>query len=144
MEPASSPRISFSVDFFKDDKEFISISPNYVKIQTALEKPSNVADFEFSFSGSNTMLPADELFYEGKLLPFWQIQHSAKLNKVRPKPKLEETQQQPQQKKAITRDDQAEESSRLVTMLEDCMIMFNYRETNGAADNLARMHPGLL
>ncbi|KAK3017911.1 hypothetical protein RJ639_002787 [Escallonia herrerae] len=28
------------------------------------------------------MLSADELFFEGKLLPFWQTHHSEKLNKI--------------------------------------------------------------
>ncbi|KAF6153607.1 hypothetical protein GIB67_027474 [Kingdonia uniflora] len=31
----------------------------------------------------------------------------------------------------------------LVTMLDDCMVMFNYMEINGATDNLAGMHPGV-
>ncbi|XAR54651.1 hypothetical protein NMG60_11029883 [Bertholletia excelsa] len=42
---------------------------------------------EFEFLSNNldnqTMLTADELFSEGKLLPFWQIHHSEKLSKIK-------------------------------------------------------------
>ncbi|KAE8670315.1 leucine-rich repeat family protein [Hibiscus syriacus] len=45
---------------------------------------ARVADFEFlsSKGSSHAMLMADELFFEGKLLPFWQIQHSEKLKQI--------------------------------------------------------------
>lgn len=75
VEPTASPRISFSADFL-DDKNFITISPN-----RETEKSN---DFEF-FSTNPTspiMLTADELFFEGKLLPFWQMHHCEKLNKL--------------------------------------------------------------
>lgn len=36
------------------------------------------------------MLSADELFFEGKLLPFWQVQNSEKLEKICLKEKEEE------------------------------------------------------
>ena len=56
-----------------------------------IEKARN-GDFEFlsSNASSHPMLTADELFFEGKLLPFWQKQHSEKLNKISLKAKDEE------------------------------------------------------
>lgn len=85
IDQASSPRISFSAEFL-DDKNFISISPSpqaEKDKETERERARN-AEFEFLSSkmSSQTMLTADELFYEGRLLPFWQMQHSEKLNKV--------------------------------------------------------------
>ncbi|XP_031113705.1 uncharacterized protein LOC116017290 [Ipomoea triloba] len=92
MEPCntttSSPRISFSADFLdgdeeEEEKDFISISPNWEKEK---EKVRNVAaDFEFlsSKKNSESMITADELFFEGKLLPFWQMQQQCeKLSKM--------------------------------------------------------------
>ncbi|XP_010255978.1 PREDICTED: uncharacterized protein LOC104596490 [Nelumbo nucifera] len=92
MEPTSSPRISFSVDFL-DDNDFISISPHSEspnRQETEKEKARFNVDFEFlsaANSTGNTMLTADELFFEGRLLPSWQMQHSEKLNKLSLKPK---------------------------------------------------------
>ncbi|XP_059632535.1 uncharacterized protein LOC132275144 [Cornus florida] len=85
IEPTASPRISFSADFL-DDKNFISISPDSrtkKDRETERERTRN-ADFEFLSSSltSQTMITADELFFEGKLLPFWEIQHSEKLNNI--------------------------------------------------------------
>ena len=59
------------------------------------EKARN-ADFEFlsSNSTSHTMLTADELFFEGKLLPFWQMQQSEKLNKMSLKTKGDKQEQE--------------------------------------------------
>ncbi|XVF63170.1 hypothetical protein PTKIN_Ptkin09bG0066900 [Pterospermum kingtungense] len=86
IEPVSSPRISFSADFL-DENNFISINPhsqNAEKDQKEKDKARSVAEFEFLSSNvsSHAMLTADELFFEGKLLPFWQMQHSEKLNKI--------------------------------------------------------------
>lgn len=88
IEPIVSPRISFSSDFL-DEKNFISITPNSQMEkehdhQMDHEKARINADFEFLSSNptSHTMLTADELFFEGKLLPFWQMQQSEKLNKM--------------------------------------------------------------
>lgn len=88
VEPTSSPRISFSADFL-DERNFITISPN-----SQVEKKENsnasereklrTAEFEFlscNLIGEDT-ITADELFCEGKLLPFWQMHHSEKLNKI--------------------------------------------------------------
>ncbi|KAL4642524.1 hypothetical protein ACB092_02G024700 [Castanea dentata] len=94
IEPTSSPRISFSAEFL-DEKNFISISPNSLQVEKGegmeIEKARN-GDFEFlsSNASSHPMLTADELFFEGKLLPFWQMQHSEKLNKISLKAKDEE------------------------------------------------------
>ncbi|KAI3815546.1 hypothetical protein L1987_15217 [Smallanthus sonchifolius] len=81
-EPASSPRISFSADFL-DDANFICINPHDKDKEK--EKPRN-GEFEFLSSNlatpTTTMLTADELFFEGKLLPFWQKQCSEKLSKI--------------------------------------------------------------
>ncbi|XP_019053764.1 PREDICTED: uncharacterized protein LOC109114870 [Nelumbo nucifera] len=87
MEPTSSPQISFSVDFV-DDNDFISISPRSKlpkKFDTEREKvPVCNVDFEFLSSNStgDRMLTTDELFFEGKLLPFWEMQHLEKLNMI--------------------------------------------------------------
>lgn len=82
IEPKPSPRISFSADFL-DEKNFISISPNSQAEKTC-EKEINAAEFEFLSSNftSGNMTTADELIFEGKLLPYWQIYHSEKLNKI--------------------------------------------------------------
>ncbi|KAF8392450.1 hypothetical protein HHK36_022792 [Tetracentron sinense] len=89
VEPISSPRISFSVDFL-DDNDFISISPNSENQETKEREKSRNVDFEFLSSDSSitdSMIAADELFFEGKLLPFWEMQNSEKLNKITLKPK---------------------------------------------------------
>lgn len=90
VEPTSSPRISFSADFL-DERNFITINPN---TQQAEKKENSnapereklrTAEFEFlscNLTGGEDMITADELFCEGKLLPFWQMHHSEKLNKI--------------------------------------------------------------
>ncbi|CAN1129344.1 hypothetical protein LINPERPRIM_LOCUS17388 [Linum perenne] len=86
LDQISSPRISFSSEFL-DDNNFISITPNHHN-----DKDTKAAagdnQFEFLSSGGEPkagharMLTADELFFEGKLLPFWQMQQSERLNKI--------------------------------------------------------------
>jgi len=52
-----------------------------------------VSDFEFLSSENvspQRMLTADELFSEGKLLPFWQVKHSEKLKNITLKTNEEE------------------------------------------------------
>lgn len=97
IEPPSSPRISFSAEFL-DEKDFISISPNPKadKDQEVEREKARNAEFEFLSSNmsSQTMLTADELFFEGKLLPFWQTQHSEKLNKISLKTKENEEEEE--------------------------------------------------
>ncbi|KAK8684815.1 hypothetical protein V6N13_040831 [Hibiscus sabdariffa] len=84
--PSPSPRISFSSDFL-DETNFISINPHSQNEEMEAEKEKDkarVADFEFlsSKASSHAMLTADELFFEGKLLPFWQMQQSEKLKQI--------------------------------------------------------------
>ncbi|XP_022760873.1 histone-lysine N-methyltransferase SETD1A-like [Durio zibethinus] len=97
IEPTSSPRISFSADFL-DENTFISINPHSQNEEEEAEKDqkeikekdkARVAEFEFLSSNvsSHAMLTADELFFEGKLLPCWQMQHSEKLKKINLKTK---------------------------------------------------------
>ncbi|KAM7280881.1 hypothetical protein ACFE04_008015 [Oxalis oulophora] len=115
----TSPRISFSAEFLDED-DFISINPHPHPLvlqpppittaattttttretqesssnskQKEKEKHRNV-DFEFlSNVSSHSLLTADELFFEGKLLPFWQMQQSDKLQKISLNPKDEITQ----------------------------------------------------
>ncbi|KAJ8768428.1 hypothetical protein K2173_021581 [Erythroxylum novogranatense] len=86
IDQPSSPRISFSAEFL-DEKNFISMGPipQAEKGQVNMEKEkARNAEFEFLSNSKNShnMLTADELFFEGKLLPFWQMQHSEKLNKI--------------------------------------------------------------
>ncbi|KAE8698294.1 Pentatricopeptide repeat (PPR) superfamily protein [Hibiscus syriacus] len=84
-EPNSSTRISFSADFL-DETNFISINPHSKNEGMDAEETdkARVADFEFLSSkvSSNAVLTADELFFEGRLLPFWQKQHSEKLKQI--------------------------------------------------------------
>lgn len=96
INPISSPRISFSTDSLDDD-DLISINPNSVVVKEKekrkektckmerKEKTRNM-EFEFLSSDDQTMLSADELFSDGKLLPFWQTHHSEKLKKISLKP----------------------------------------------------------
>ncbi|KAL1564310.1 hypothetical protein AAHA92_06666 [Salvia divinorum] len=69
-------RISFSAEFL-DDTSFISICPK----EREKEIARTAADFEFLSGDVKTnMITADELFSEGKILPFWQTQPLHKLN----------------------------------------------------------------
>ncbi|KAB2599593.1 hypothetical protein D8674_009864 [Pyrus ussuriensis x Pyrus communis] len=89
-----SPRISFSVEFL-DDENFISITPNShgevqdKKMEFGDHQKVRNPDFEFlsSNASSHAMLSADELFFDGKLLPFWQKQHAEQLAKLNLKTK---------------------------------------------------------
>ncbi|CAL1384655.1 unnamed protein product [Linum trigynum] len=96
-QPTSSPRISFSSEFL-DENNFISISPNHRPREIQNQKPPlspspirTAADLQFEFlsntgpaaaAGHAKMLTADELFFEGKLLAFWQMQQSERLHKI--------------------------------------------------------------
>ncbi|GJN39105.1 hypothetical protein PR202_gb28202 [Eleusine coracana subsp. coracana] len=64
-----SPRVSFSAA--ADDDEPAMSSPVLGGVSTTPEPAisKDFIDFEFSLGGSATMLPADELFADGKLLP---------------------------------------------------------------------------
>ncbi|GAA0147599.1 hypothetical protein LIER_36547 [Lithospermum erythrorhizon] len=80
-----SPRISFSADFL-DEKSLI-ITPHSPKVKLHASEKEKTRNVDFEFLSSNlgsqtTMITADELFYEGKLLPFWQMHNAEKLNKI--------------------------------------------------------------
>ncbi|XP_057805950.1 uncharacterized protein LOC131020917 [Salvia miltiorrhiza] len=73
-------RISFSAEFL-DDTNFISICP---KEREAAAARITAADFEFlSGDVKTSMITADELFSEGKLLPYWQTQPLHTLNLIK-------------------------------------------------------------
>ncbi|XP_068660035.1 uncharacterized protein [Aristolochia californica] len=74
-EAASAPRISFSGDFINGQ---IVISKESSKPPVACSP-----DFEFLAGDSEiSMLPADELFFEGRVLPFWRAQCAEKLSNI--------------------------------------------------------------
>ncbi|CAL9219791.1 unnamed protein product [Arabidopsis halleri] len=92
--PLLGPRISFSADL-SDGGDFICITPVMCKeLEKEVVKGSvKVSDFEFLSSENvspQRMLTADELFSEGKLLPFWQVKHSEKLKNITLKTNEEE------------------------------------------------------
>ncbi|KAJ9182081.1 hypothetical protein P3X46_006111 [Hevea brasiliensis] len=92
IDQTSSPRISFSAEFL-DENNFISISPNTLQTEKDQEmerEKARNAEFEFLSSNvsSHAISTADELFFEGKLLPFWQMQQSEKLHKISLKSKV--------------------------------------------------------
>ncbi|CAN1807662.1 hypothetical protein LINPERHAP1_LOCUS25119 [Linum perenne] len=83
LDQISSPRISFSSEFL-DDNNFISITPNHHNDKdTKFLKPPQ-SPIRHAAAGDNQFefLSSDELFFEGKLLPFWQMQQSERLNKI--------------------------------------------------------------
>ncbi|KAJ7954912.1 Glutamate-1-semialdehyde 2,1-aminomutase, partial [Quillaja saponaria] len=85
IDAPSSPRISFSYEFL-DEKNFTSFCPNPEGEKDHKMERDRARNGEFEFLSSTVsnhkMLTADELFFEGKLLPFWQMQYSEKLNKI--------------------------------------------------------------
>ncbi|KAI4317787.1 hypothetical protein L6164_025629 [Bauhinia variegata] len=85
IDAPSSPRMSFSAEFL-DENSFISISPHSEddKDQEKAQERARNAEFEFLSNNvsKNPMLTADELFFEGKLLPYCQIQHLEKFSKM--------------------------------------------------------------
>ncbi|ESQ49455.1 hypothetical protein EUTSA_v10021379mg [Eutrema salsugineum] len=95
--PLIGPRISFSADL-SDGGDFICITPAMCKeLEKDVVKGSvKVADFEFLSENVSPqrMLTADELFSEGKLLPFWQVKHSEKLKNVNLKTNEEEVEEE--------------------------------------------------
>ncbi|XP_076894863.1 uncharacterized protein LOC143547287 [Bidens hawaiensis] len=85
LEPASSPRISFSAEFL-NDANFICINPHNKKKDNDKDKDrTKTSDFEFlssNLTAPATMLSADELFFEGKLLPYKPSQCTEMLAKI--------------------------------------------------------------
>ncbi|KAF0902313.1 hypothetical protein E2562_015533 [Oryza meyeriana var. granulata] len=66
------PRVSFSRDAGAEEAAVVVVcSPVAAAVATTPEPAisKDFIDFEFSLGGSATMLPADELFADGKLLP---------------------------------------------------------------------------
>ncbi|CAH8353347.1 unnamed protein product [Eruca vesicaria subsp. sativa] len=85
--PLIGPRMSFS-----DGGDFICMSPVICKEKEVVKGSVKVSDFEFLSENVSPqrMHTADELFSEGKLLPFWQEKYSEKLKNVNLKSKEEE------------------------------------------------------
>ncbi|KAG6428054.1 hypothetical protein SASPL_112302 [Salvia splendens] len=81
-EMGSSARFSFSSEFL-DESNFITIFPNPKAEREA------AADIEFLSGNLTGMIAADELFSEGKLLPFQKIHLAEKLDKISLKPEEE-------------------------------------------------------
>ncbi|KAF5786341.1 hypothetical protein HanRHA438_Chr10g0451841 [Helianthus annuus] len=78
-EQNSGPQISFSAEIL-DDLNFITISPHDKE-----KEKTKTSEFEFlstTLATPTTMLSADELFFEGKMLPFGQKQCSNNLKKI--------------------------------------------------------------
>ena len=69
----STPRVSFSRDAAAATDMVVVVDPvAAMAVAAATPEPAiskDFIDFEFSLGGSATMLPADELFADGKLLP---------------------------------------------------------------------------
>ncbi|XP_042048687.1 uncharacterized protein LOC121794549 [Salvia splendens] len=83
-ETGSSARLSFSSEFL-DESNFITIFPN----PRADREERAAVDFEFLSGNLTGMIAADELFSEGKLIPFQQIHLAEKLDKISLKPEEE-------------------------------------------------------
>ncbi|KAL6873763.1 hypothetical protein ACP4OV_013845 [Aristida adscensionis] len=64
-----SPRVSFTRDAADDPPPAPVLGAMAVAATPEPAISKDFIDFEFSFGGSATMLPADELFADGKLLP---------------------------------------------------------------------------
>ncbi|KAL1296246.1 hypothetical protein AAHE18_19G269300 [Arachis hypogaea] len=127
IDAPSSPRISFSAEFL-DENNFISISPNPEYERDNEEKKE---DFEFLSNNvsnnNNTVLTADELFFEGKLLPFWQMQHLEKLSKINLKAKEGEEEED---------DDEDEE------LEEEVVVVTNNNNSSNNKEESSRVNWG--
>ncbi|KAF9618841.1 hypothetical protein IFM89_002709 [Coptis chinensis] len=89
IETMSSPaRISFSTNLFQGKN--ITTSSEASKSHDMEKGKMHNVEFEFFSSNINTnaMLPADELFFEGKLLPILQMEQQEKLDKITLEPKV--------------------------------------------------------
>ncbi|KAL1211793.1 hypothetical protein V5N11_023783 [Cardamine amara subsp. amara] len=100
--PLLGPRISFSADL-SEDGDFICISPVMCKEREKDVVKGSVKASDFEFLSENvspqSMLTADELFSEGKLLPFWQVKHSDKLKNITLKTNEEEEEEEEKNRK---------------------------------------------
>lgn len=91
IEPTASPRISFSGDF-TNGTIFISGVHDSERENTHVMESERASDADFEFLSGNSsmkMVTADEVFFEGRVLPFWKAQQMEKLNKINFKPKEE-------------------------------------------------------
>uniref|UniRef100_A0A1J3CL70 Uncharacterized protein n=1 Tax=Noccaea caerulescens TaxID=107243 RepID=A0A1J3CL70_NOCCA len=111
----SGPRISFSADLSSSDSDgdFICINPDNLMVRKEEKDkslPVKAGDFEF-LSNTQTMLTADELFSEGKLLPFWQVKHSEKLQNVTLKTKVDKEEDNKVAKEEIVNSNSKEQEN---------------------------------
>ncbi|KAG2241243.1 hypothetical protein Bca52824_096774 [Brassica carinata] len=122
--PQSGPRISFSADLPSSDSDgdYICINPKNLLLgkQEQDKSSAKAGDFEF-LSSTQTMLTADELFSEGKFLPFRQVKHSEKLQNVtsRTKAVAEEEEEQEDRKVAKEEENVNNSSNRGSWFLDD-------------------------
>ena len=121
--PPSGPRISFSADLSSSDSDgdYICINPkNLLPGKVEQDKGSSKAgDFEF-LSNTQTMLTADELFSEGKFLPFRHVKHSEKLQNATLKTKAEEQEQeQEKEDRKVVKEETVNNSNRGSWFLDD-------------------------
>lgn len=99
--PLIGPRISFSAD----GGDFICINGpvlcKELEKEVVVKGSVKVADFEFLSENVSPqrMLTADELFSEGKLLPFWQVKQTEKLKNVNLK--TNEDQEEEEEKRKV-------------------------------------------
>ncbi|XP_047948808.1 uncharacterized protein LOC125197421 [Salvia hispanica] len=87
-ETGSSARLSFSSEFL-DESNFITIFPNPKAEREEARRARAAVDFEFLSGNLTGIIAADELFSEGKLLPFQQIHLAEKLDRISLKPEEE-------------------------------------------------------
>ncbi|XP_076956240.1 uncharacterized protein LOC143631330 [Bidens hawaiensis] len=80
----SSPATATSADDI-DDANFITINPHHKQKENEKTKTGEFEFLSTTLTSPTTMLSADELFFQGKLLPFGQKQCHEKLMKVNPK-----------------------------------------------------------
>ncbi|CAN8255852.1 unnamed protein product [Cochlearia groenlandica] len=112
--PLSAPRISFSADLSSSSSSSDSEGDNICveKDKKISELKHKAGDFEFlseNTETTQTMLTADELFSEGKLLPFRQTNHSEKLKNITFKTTqhVEEEEEQEQEQSIVKKDGEA-------------------------------------
>ncbi|KZV27282.1 hypothetical protein F511_17678 [Dorcoceras hygrometricum] len=93
-----NPRLSFSTEL-RINSTSLSPNPRDDDEKEYITQPDqrtlSTEEFEFLSGGLTNMIAADELFSEGKLLPFWQMQrsdqykHSNRMNSLKPEENLQ-------------------------------------------------------
>ncbi|KAJ4869315.1 Uncharacterized protein Rs2_11855 [Raphanus sativus] len=112
--PPSGPRISFSADLSSSDSEgdYICINPKKLLPGKQEQDKSSPKAGDFKFlSNTQTMLTADELFSEGKFLPFRHVKHSEKLQSVTSKTKAIEEEKE-EDRKVVREEENVNKSNR--------------------------------